>query len=329
MNEYKVEIYITLNLNPPRRPASVTRLYEEKRMPRGAKNYCFTTNNPAGDDSTYVVLSSKVRYAVWQRETAPTTGTVHLQGYIQFTTVLSMTAACRHLPGASLRVAVGTPEQNKTYCTKDSDRVSGTHSYEIGEAMVKGQRNDLLKLKKKIDDGATELELFEYDFPTMIRYKNALLYYKQLIQPKRNWITKVIVLSGPTGCGKSHYVNEHACTSTEDGFRQCNDHWFGFYAGEQHVIFDEFYGSRFKYSYLLQLLDRYAMRVQNKGGEVNFAPRWIWITSNANAHEWYDKPWAPLERRLSINFVIGDFEPRDVWRARLDVLIEELEDSEI
>lgn len=67
------------------------------------------------------------------------------------------------------------------------------------------------------------------------------------------------------------------------------------------MIIDEFYGW-LRYSFLLQLLDRYPIRIEYKGGSVEFTSRRIILTSNKAPQDWYDKdkfPYPPIERRLT------------------------------
>lgn len=176
--------------------------------------------------------------------------------------------------------------------------------------MQQGERQDLHEVQKKIDEGATEKEIAQEFFPLWSRNFHALERYRYLIQVKKDWAIKVIVLTGPTDIGKSRYVFEHS----PNAYRQSNKNWFTHYCGEETVVFDEFYGNRFPYSYLLQLLDRYPMTVETKGGEVNFIPKIIWITSNKNPWEWYENmPQEPLMRRISYHreVVVGETFPTE------------------
>jgi len=52
------------------------------------------------------------------------------------------------------------------------------------------------------------------------------------------------------------------------------------------VVIDDFYGW-LPLNFMLQLMDRYPMQVPVKGGYVNWAPRFIYITSNKHYVHWY------------------------------------------
>lgn len=282
-------------------------------MPGGGRiNWCFTQNNPVAPHNTLLTISGEIRYAIWQLECVTTQ---HLQGYVQFNSPKCLGFVTMLVPHAHWEVARGSFEDNHKYCSKRESRVEGTSYYEIGVPMVRGQRTDLMEIQLEIKDGATDEDLAENHFSTWTRNYHAFQLYRNLIQEKRDWVTQVIVLTGPTGCGKSYYCHTH----TVKPYRQTNKNWFSGYEGQDDVIFDEFYGSRFSYSYFLLLLDRYDMRVETKGGEVNFKPRRIWITSNKEPAEWYSNcSFDALERRISYHRSIMPGESREAWIADVD-----------
>lgn len=52
---------------------------------RTYRRICFTLNNYGEEDERRIKTEAhRYKYAVYGRETAPTTGTRHLQGYINF-----------------------------------------------------------------------------------------------------------------------------------------------------------------------------------------------------------------------------------------------------
>lgn len=112
----------------------------------------------------------------------------------------------------------------------------------------------------------------------------------------------IIVVYGPTGVGKTRWAWDMfpaAYSAPQKG-------WFDGYSGEETVIIDEMYGSRYSWSFLLQLLDRYRMLVPFKGGFHQFTSKRIVMTSNVHPEEWYKQSvtkvvWAdsPLKRRIT------------------------------
>lgn len=137
------------------------------RMPR-MNAYCFTLNNwlPA-DRLRLEADDDNVRYIVFGEEVAPSTGTPHLQGYMQLYNEERMTTLNPRLfdNRARLTLAKGSAEQNKRYCTKD-----GVNVYERGSPRgAKGTRTDLDLVKKAIDDGKSYDEIADEFFGTVSR----------------------------------------------------------------------------------------------------------------------------------------------------------------
>ncbi len=75
--------------------------------------------------------------------------------------------------------------------------------------------------------------------------------------------------------------------------------WWDGYDGQEDVVMDDFYGW-LKWSFLLNLLDRYPMLVPIKGGTKEFVAKRVFITSNKKPEMWYPNQIdiAPLVRRL-------------------------------
>ena len=67
---------------------SVTDDTNENKKNSQARDWCFTINNPVQSEQEFLEYLNTVtdlRYAVFQRERAPETGTEHYQGYFEFT----------------------------------------------------------------------------------------------------------------------------------------------------------------------------------------------------------------------------------------------------
>jgi hypothetical protein len=94
----------------------------------------------------------------------------------------------------------------------------------------------------------------------------------------------IMYIFGATGTGKSHYVDKEAGPAAywKDG----GSKWFHGYEGEENVVIDE-YRSGFPYGVFLQLLDKYPIKVEVKGGMPEFVAKKVWITSNLAPYELY------------------------------------------
>ena len=133
------------------------------------KNWCFTLNNPTENEVERIKLlgeDESINYLIFQKEHGEN-NTEHLQGYIQFAAKKRLGPAKAAVSErAHLEKARGTPDQNKTYCTKEEGRLDGP--WEYGIISIAGKRSDLLKfrdaMKVRILSDAEVVE----DFPEVI-----------------------------------------------------------------------------------------------------------------------------------------------------------------
>lgn len=131
----------------------------------GMKNVCFTYNNPTtlpeNDFKDY-------QYLIYQKEKGEE-GTIHYQGYVVFKNQKRLDSIKKMSQGASkyhLEKRLGTHTEAKTYCQKQDDTfLEGPWEFgddtEIPDAS--GSRNDLKKIKRKIEEGQTVIELMKQD----------------------------------------------------------------------------------------------------------------------------------------------------------------------
>lgn len=221
------------------------------------------------------------QFLVVQREECPTTRRLHWQGYAYFKNPRSLGGVKKVLPGAHLEPRRGSHDQAVEYCSKQETRVDGP--YIEGDPPSQGSRTDVRSFAEAILNGRRDHDLateFPVEFLKFGRYRADL---RMASQRPRSWKTTVVVLHGPSGCGKSRWAHERWPEAyTKD---PTNDWWDG-YQGEEVVIFDEFYGGM-RHDAMLKIMDRYPLRVQIKGGYVNFSAKLVIITSNADPREWY------------------------------------------
>lgn len=117
----------------------------------GHRSYCFTLNNPLFNE-LYSLLQQDFKYLIIGFEVAPTTGTKHIQGYIQFDqpkTVMSVKAILSSR--AHVEFSKGTPQQNIAYCSKEGvwfeygykPTVGGRLTYEQVEEAMSNPRDNI------------------------------------------------------------------------------------------------------------------------------------------------------------------------------------------
>ena len=116
---------------------------------------------------------------------------------------------------------------------------------------------------------------------------------------------EIILIIGPTGTGKSREARR-LCEGVSSYWMGSNGKWWQDYWGEHTVVWDEFYGHCCPYSILLRILDRYPLKLEFKGGGIEFVSRRIIFTSNQEPEHWYNgerthqMSWDqnPLNRRI-------------------------------
>lgn len=88
------------------------------------RNWCFTSFEI--EPPTYCDRQHK--YLVYQRETSPSTGALHWQGYCQYSTSVSFATAKRGLGRDSIHIEPqkGTDAQAIAYCYKTESAIDGT-----------------------------------------------------------------------------------------------------------------------------------------------------------------------------------------------------------
>jgi len=246
-----------------------------------SRDWCFTLNNYTDEEynAIYALDPSQYKYIVVAKEVGDS-GTPHLQGYIYFVNAKSMSATKKIISNrAHLEVSKGTPEQASVYCKKDNDY------YENGELPVtQGKRTDLdeirdiLKKTNKMSDVVMVAKSYQ-----SVKMAEQILKYHEKPRTEKPFVEWYY---GTTGTGKSKTAYEilgddcYTCLST--------GRWFDGYDGHDNVLIDDMRKDFMKFHELLRLLDRYAMRVECKGGTRQFIAKHIIITSCFHPKEMFD-----------------------------------------
>ena len=193
--------------------------------------------------------------AIWNLppEQCPSTKRVHAQGYCQFTKELRLSALKKISKEAHWTLALGTPAQNRAYCSKLDTRIEGTEPIEFGELELATERGKSSSTKEAVfrirsDPDFTVsnfIELFPSksgsDTPTLSQESD----FANNLVGKRD--IRVLFIYGKPGIGKSTFVFERY----PGAYWKPPEKWWDGYSGQETVVFDDFDGSWFSCSELL------------------------------------------------------------------------------
>lgn len=255
----------------------------------------FVINNYSDEEIwqlDHVFHKGTFSYIVYGKEVGESK-TPHLQGYCEFRKKKRFEAV-KHAIGKRAYIAHrrGTQEQAIKYCKKDGDFV------ELGTPRAQGQRSDL--------DGARLLAI-EEGMRAVVRggslqQINVAKIFLTYAEEGRDWKPYVYWIHGPSGIGKSRKARELA--EGEDTYTlpippDGEKIWWDGYDGHETVIIDDASPTWLSFKTLLQYLDRYELRVPNKGSFRQLLPKTIILTSISSPDREYFDPNGELIRRIS------------------------------
>ena len=286
-----------------------------------ARDWCFTVNNPVQTEDVflaYLKTLDDIRYAVFQREKAPDTGTEHYQGYMEFSQPKWFTTVRNLLSEKTIGVQAHVEQRRKkrkkarAYCMEAETRISPQY-YELGEFIEDGERTDLNCIIADIEAGMTNMELAK-------KYGNQYVcvrawadeyrqdYLARKYKQVRRLGIEVTYIFGVTDAGKTRYVldkygDENVYRATDYGSKFSAEKFDG-YKGEDVIIFEEF-RSQIKIEKMLNYLDVYAVELPSR-----FRNKWacytkVFIVSNWKLYEQYKniqtehpETWKAFLRRI-------------------------------
>lgn len=262
-----------------------------------SRGYVFTINNYTEEDEKCVLnLSEKARYIIAGKEVGDS-GTPHIQGYVYFRHERSRSAVKKDLPRAWFEKAMGTPEDNKKYCSKDRDIL-----IEDGEPPISRKRKGELGGSAQVEkyqrawDLSKEGRFEEVDASIRFRYMSTMLKIHKHYMPKIGDADDVtgVWIHGKAGAGKSRKAREDYPDSY---FKLCNKWWDG-YRDEKTVIIDDFDENHRVLGHHLKIwADRYEFIAEIKGGALKIRPEKIVVTSQYTI----EQIWPDDETRDALN----------------------------
>lgn len=244
-------------------------------MSERSRNWFLTINNYS-DDELQFCKQYECDYKLLAEEQGEQ-GTPHIHLYIENKLQKSFKKMKKEFPRANIQAAKGNAQHNKDYLSKQKLIL------EEGIPKHAGKRTDLDDIKDilKETNKMREVVLVANSYQSVKMAEQILKYHEE----PRNWKPEVLWFHGQTGTGKSKLAYEmceepYTCLST--------GRWFDGYDSHEDVIIDDMRKDFMKFHELLRLLDRYAMKVETKGGSRQFRARRIIITSCHHPTSLYD-----------------------------------------
>lgn len=277
-----------------------------------SKNWVFTLNNPPA--ILPQVFLDAVSFMVYQPETAPVTGTPHLQGYVVTKKAVTLAGLKRLLPAAHWERRKGSHDEAVAYCTKEDTRAGPSVTFGVPPPGA-GARTDLDGLAQMVKDKMPLKRIAEENPSMYIKHAKGLQALKfVLTEPRKGVRPSVEIFTGPSRIGKS----KHIMSKYPDCYRKDSaSKWWDGYDGQEVVFFDEFYGG-IPYNEMLQIIDWHGKRVETKGGHVELQATKFVFASNKNWREWY----SGVDDRSAFQARIAEFGKVHECRNTLDVTTE-------
>lgn len=272
-----------------------------------SRGWIVVINNYTQDDiDQFLAVAKGSVYTIAGYEVGDKCGTPHIQGYVYFKTDCSMPSLKKKLTRAHLEPAGGTAAQNFKYCSKD-----GNLLIEHGTAPRQGKRSDIDTLRSELKNGANMRDVLDFA-PSYQTARMGELWLKYN-ERQRDFQPIVKWYHGSTGSGKSRQAIEWLGPGyyTPASFK-----WWEGYDAHENVLLDEVRGDFCKFNEMLRLLDRYAYRVECKGGSRQFLAKKIAITSPYPPHQVFHtiEDVSQLLRRIDEIILVG----KPVDRSRRD-----------
>lgn len=240
-------------------------------------------------DDSKLVFDNSMKYLIIGNEICPETGRHHKQCYVEFNNPRMPKAVHKkYVAKGWVRPAYSTAENNIKYCKKDGDY------QEFGEMPVgQGHRTDIVEMYNDIKkNNLDEKKVIDKYTMLYLKYGNGIRRMVALNEEERRWKTKVILIVGPTGTGKSRFA---FCKRWQASSIDYKGAFYIINGRNPNVAFDEFEKSDIPHGEFLKLTDRYPHVMNIKGGSTNNWIRTLILTCNDLPH-WWDEA---CQRRIT------------------------------
>lgn len=272
-------------------------------MPRQrSRGFCFTYHFSSFNEQKSAednLANLATEFQIYQYELCPTTGKVHIQGYLYYSDQVSFSTIHAMCPGIWITNAKGSPAQNIAYCSKESTRIAGP--YERGNRPAQGSRSDLAEQLALVRGGMEPMDVIASIPMASKHIKHLMVYQTSLVNRPPNWAPNVFILWGDSGVGKTRYVYDNYTSVYCVTYNKGGAWWDG-YANQKAILFDDWplIEDPNIYYWFLRWLDRYPCNIPFKGGMTRLGTSDIFITHNKDPCLWFhSEGLRALERRIT------------------------------
>lgn len=249
------------------------------------KNWTVTVNNYV--ESDYALFKGPhVKYSVYGKEVAPTTGTPHLQGYIVFKQNMRLAAVKKLHSTAHWEASGGSTDQNFVYATKDC--TVDNPFVEYGTKPVSKRELGLKEIDRWAAARLASKEGRFDDIDPDIYMRCKAVCHSLYVRPVPQVLNDIdhLWIYGPPGTGKTKYVYDNF----NNFYIKSLTKWWCGYNDEEVVFIDEMAPFHRDITQLVKVwADRYPFRAESKGGSMVIRPKKIIVCSNYSIEDvWED-----------------------------------------
>lgn len=238
------------------------------------RRFMITINNPEETDDEmekYLQSLEHMKFYSFNREQAPTTGTIHFQMFLIFSSPKRFSTIKSYFPKAHIENCIKSSSTCLAYTTKSETRIAGP--YEWGTFEDQGSRSDIKSLNELIKAGAPDKQIRELLPNSYTRYSNYISNERQKMlaeelnnKIKENFI--VVYIYGKTETGKSTDIFTGFGNSAYYVSDYVKFPWDS-YQNQDIVVMDDFY-SQFNFDIMKRYIDIFPIdlssRYNNKFG---------------------------------------------------------------
>lgn len=290
-------------------------------MAKKARNYTFTSFEEEAP-----VYAGNSTYLVYGKEECPETKRQHWQGYAEFSSPKTISAAQKTLMIGKAHVEPrrGTPSEAAGYCKKgirDKEDETGWALYaddepgpdtftgeEFGERMKDprpGERVDIIAFKEAIKRGASDADLLDNHTACVAKYQKMIGFarcaYSQNKEPLPFGSRKDmgIWVWGAADIGKSRNIPVQC-------YAKSSNKWWCNYRGEDFILIDDPYTcwSSACVDHLKNWVTELPFDGETKGGEITIRFKKMIITCNKSMRDYFGNAFDPaIEARFTEHYV--------------------------